>query len=86
MTTRTERLLRREAYCRTLGWGGSYAVEHCPAGRCPRCATPLIRTTVHQDALIRHGGYGATVTVTRDGCPRCVWSTVTDTGETRPPR
>lgn len=85
---RTERGRRIEAQRRAMGWGGSYALVRRPP-TCSRCDGPLVVTTWHQDALLRHGGHGATLTTTRTACARCgplgYEGTVHRT-ETAPPR
>lgn len=54
---------------------------------CPDCAAPTVSHTVHEPALFRHGGYGATRTSTIDRCARfCGWSLVRAVIETNPRR
>lgn len=81
----SERRRRIEDQRRAMGWSGSYELER-RAATCPDCDEPLATTVVHQDALIRHGGYGGTITTSRAACISCgaVGSIVHAT--TRPPR
>lgn len=78
-----ERQRHREQWARTLGWGGSKHLAVITG--CPECGLPHLATvTTQQPALLRHGGYGATQTTTRQWCPPCGWSGPTETTETRP--
>jgi len=56
-----------------------------PGDQCPACGHTTDRETTHQDALLTHGGYGATRTTTWRRCP-CGWALQVDVTETRPPR
>lgn len=53
---------------------------------CPSCAGPAVVEVARQDALLRHGGHGATLRVERRVCRRCGWSVGPFTAEERPPR
>lgn len=65
--------------------GGPAAVEHVPTvDRCPRCGSTISERTVSQDALVRHGGHGATQATTTRRC-RCGWSMTSEVSEVRPP-
>lgn len=52
---------------------------------CPACGGPLGAETSAQDALFRHGGFGATLRTTAQSC-RCGWRREPTTAEERPPR
>ncbi len=52
---------------------------------CPACGTATVDHVSHADALIRHGGYGATLRTVYRMCPSCSWSLVVDVSEERPP-
>lgn len=51
---------------------------------CPNCYEPLAVEHVHEPAMFRHGGYGATrLSVTR-WCPGCGWWVLSAVGAARP--
>lgn len=52
---------------------------------CPACGGELDSEQVDEDALLRHGGYGATRTSVRFHCA-CGWTLLRQVSETRPPR
>lgn len=81
----TDRLLD---VAREIGprWEGSVALVPVDCGECPRCMNRTRRLTVHQAALLRHGGYGATERTTYLLCDVCDWSRVADVTEVRPDR
>jgi hypothetical protein len=54
-----------------------------PAEVCPECEAPLASETVHQLALVRHGGYGGTQSTTVDWCS-CGWTLERAVGTTSP--
>ena len=81
----SERQRRREAMCRSMGWGGSKAIAVIPPG-CPECGGPIFTEGVGQLALFRHGGYGATVTIERRWCPSCGYDAGGRRTETNPRR
>lgn len=41
---------------------------------CPSCGATLSRVSWYQDAILRHGGYGATERRTARVCPSCAWT------------
>lgn len=51
---------------------------------CPSCGGRLDRGLVAEQALFRHGGYGADRTTTTLACSSCTWTLVIDVTETRP--
>lgn len=53
---------------------------------CPECGFRVEAMTVIQDALLRHGGYGASQRRVYRFCGRCPWSIMFFEGEERPPR
>jgi len=53
-------------------------------GRCPDCDTVLDLVHFDQPAVVRHGGYGATVRTVLRSCPKCGWKLVAERGEVRP--
>lgn len=59
--------------------------------RCPLCLSPLQRESFVEDALLRHGGYGASRETTTAYCSRlldrwCSWWMTVSVAEVRPPR
>ncbi len=68
-------------------WRGSKALV--PVGRwCPNCGAPVVESSVIEDALLRHGGYGASRQTRRLECSqrRCLWGMTLSVSEVRPPR
>lgn len=63
-----------------------HAIVAMAAETCPMCAAPIEADVARQDALLRHGGYGATRRTTRLRCPSCAWTTGAQVDEERPPR
>ena len=53
---------------------------------CPDCDSPMESTTIHEPALLRHGGYGATARTTVVRCSNrgCRWWMETERTEVRP--
>lgn len=51
---------------------------------CPECGGPLTESLYAEQALFRHGGYGADRATTTLSCHRCTWTLVIDVTETRP--
>lgn len=53
---------------------------------CPDCGAATVPMTVHEPALLRHGGYGATRRTITMRCVgvRCSWSMETDVTEVNP--
>lgn len=51
---------------------------------CPDCGAPLDEITSGQPALLRHGGYGATIQQTIRYCLSCLYSLHVETLEVRP--
>lgn len=81
------RRTRIENQRRALGWKGSYALASVGAGAgCMECGGHIVTETTGQLALFRHGGYGATLSVTRRWCPSCGWDAGTHRTETNPRR
>lgn len=63
-----------------------HALVHVPTDRCPDCGEPTAVDVWHQDALLVHGGHGATERVERRYCVACGWDRQADRGEERPPK
>lgn len=51
---------------------------------CPSCGGSLDSALVVEQALFRHGGYGADRSTTTLACEGCTWTLVVDVTETRP--
>ena len=65
---------------------GPSEIEHVPTvDRCPRCGATVHEQTIRQDALLRHGGHGATEKTVTRSCG-CGWSLTVEVSEERPPR
>jgi hypothetical protein len=66
--------------------GQTKALVAIDPGVCPACSTELVETALHEPALIRHGGYGATRRTVDVYCPRddCRWSMQREVSEVRP--
>lgn len=66
--------------------GFSKALVPVDTSRCPECGTALDATTIHEPALLRHGGYGATARTTVVHCPNseCRWWMETERTEINP--
>lgn len=72
-------------------WTGSRALVPVEPGVCPVCGTELVTERLHEPALIRHGGYGATRRTERAYCPHkhpdgtlCGWVLLREVTEERP--
>lgn len=64
-----------------------HALVHVPtADGCPSCGGPVSVDVWRQDALLVHGGHGATERVERRYCVACGWDRDADRAEERPPR
>lgn len=63
---------------------GSKELVHVPA--CPSCDGPLEEVTSAMPALFRHGGHGATRTVTQRFCAPCRYAGGSVVVETNPRR
>lgn len=70
---------------RRARWTGSRELVLVGHDHCPSCGAVPDGLTVHEDALLRHGGHGATRITTTLHCP-CGWSLTVQQHETRPPR
>lgn len=55
-------------------------------GACPACGARLVVQSSVQDALLRHGGHGASLRTTTRACPACRWASAPERSEERPPR
>lgn len=53
---------------------------------CPVCVSLLVSLTWHEDALVRHAGYGGTRTTVVVRCSMCQYVRSRDRLTTRPPR
>jgi hypothetical protein len=51
---------------------------------CPDCGDELAEIGYDQPAVVRHGGYGATIRVRHLACPTCPYQRHHETTETRP--
>lgn len=65
--------------------GRTRALVALDLSTCPLCGGALEAETIEIDALLRHGGYGATTSSTRLHCS-CGWTLLKEVSETRPPR
>lgn len=64
-----------------------HALVHVPTDQqCPTCGANVQVDTWRQDALLIHGGHGATERVERRHCTACGWDQPADRGDERPPR
>lgn len=69
--------------------GTAKALVPVDTSACPACGAPTAEKSAHEDALLRHGGHGATRTTRIVHCsrsPGCPWVLAAEVGETRPPR
>lgn len=67
-------------------WTGSRALVVLDTLCCPLCGKALEEVESHQDALLRHGGYGATTRTVHRFCLPCRWGYDAERQEVRPPR
>jgi hypothetical protein len=51
---------------------------------CPQCGSGALKWTVHQPALLRHGGYGGTRRTVEVVCGECGWSLTREVSEVAP--
>ena len=51
---------------------------------CTRCGAPTRTVELHEPALLRHGGYGATRRTRYVACPTCHLIRLTEVKEIRP--
>lgn len=65
-------------------WTGSRALVPLSPDVCPTCGHHLDVERMHEPALIRHGGFGATRRSVRRHCPGCGWSLIAETTEESP--
>lgn len=63
-----------------------HAVVPLAHDRCPLCGSGIETDEARQDALLRHGGFGATLRIRRLRCPGCGWTVGAELAEERPPR
>ncbi len=67
-------------------WQGSRALVVIPPDQCPACGSGVTHENTHQPALLRHGGYGASLKRTLRVCTNdaCRWTCEIQSQETRP--
>lgn len=65
-------------------WAGSTALVPIEPGTCPIDGATLVERQMHQAALFRHGGYGATTATTIGECPECGWTLKRQSHEVKP--
>jgi hypothetical protein len=55
-------------------------------GRCPACGAATVREEIHEQPLLRHGGYGTARRTVTDHCSEreCRWWLTSDVSEERP--
>ena len=51
---------------------------------CPSCGAPTASAVIHEPALLRAGGYGATRRTTQILCPDCPWHLESEVTEVTP--
>lgn len=68
--------------------GTTTALVPVTLDRCPSCGSAVVERTVHVDALLRSGGYGATTKTATINCTgrSCRWTIEAERSEERPPR
>lgn len=71
---------------RKARWEGSRALVLLDTAVCPLCGAALTEVESFQDALLRHGGYGATTRTVHRFCVPCRWGYDAERQEVRPPR
>jgi hypothetical protein len=66
--------------------GTTKALVPVSARKCPMCGTATTSQSTHQPALLRHGGYGATMRTTTVNCTNddCRWWLEAERTEVKP--